>query len=132
MALEKSGVQLVVEGLGTFQGDLQKASQAEKGFGDSAVATGGKLDGVNKKIFDHAKAHETTSISLGTLAKGFIGISTAIVGATTAIGAAALKLASDAAISPTVIFDFLSGKRDIHLTTADRLARSLGLEVTAE
>jgi transcriptional regulator with XRE-family HTH domain len=42
------------------------------------------------------------------------------------------ELASDAGISPTVIADFLSGTRDIHLTTADRLARSLGLEVTAE
>ena len=42
------------------------------------------------------------------------------------------EIASDAGVSPTVITGFLSGQRDIHMTTADRLARSLGLEVTAE
>jgi hypothetical protein len=42
------------------------------------------------------------------------------------------ELASDARVPSIVIADFLAGKRDIHLATADRLARSLGLEVTAE
>jgi hypothetical protein len=42
------------------------------------------------------------------------------------------EIANAAKVSPVVIADFLSGKRDIHLTTADRLAHSLGLEVTAE
>lgn len=42
------------------------------------------------------------------------------------------EIASDAGISPIVIAGFVSGERDIHMATADRLARSLGLEVTAE
>jgi transcriptional regulator with XRE-family HTH domain len=42
------------------------------------------------------------------------------------------QIASEAGISPIVITRFLSGERDIHMSTADRLARSLGLEVTAE
>jgi hypothetical protein len=42
------------------------------------------------------------------------------------------EIASDARVSPIVIADFLSGERDIHLATADRLAHSLGLEVTSE
>jgi hypothetical protein len=42
------------------------------------------------------------------------------------------EIASDARVSPIVIARFLSGERDIHMATADRLARSLGLEVTAD
>ena len=42
------------------------------------------------------------------------------------------KIASDAGVSPVVITAFMSGDRDIHMATADRLARSLGLEVTTE
>jgi hypothetical protein len=42
------------------------------------------------------------------------------------------EIASDSGISPIVIAGFISGTRDIHMTTADRLARSLGLEVTAD
>jgi hypothetical protein len=42
------------------------------------------------------------------------------------------EIASDCAISPTVIASFVAGTRDIHMTTADRLAHSLGLEVTAD
>jgi len=42
------------------------------------------------------------------------------------------EIASAAGVSPIVIAGFLSGERDIHMATADRLARSLGLEVTAE
>jgi plasmid maintenance system antidote protein VapI len=33
-------------------------------------------------------------------------------------------------VSPVVVAGFVSGQRDIHMATADRLARSLGLEVT--
>jgi transcriptional regulator with XRE-family HTH domain len=42
------------------------------------------------------------------------------------------EIASDARISPIVIAGFVSGERDIHMATADRLARALGLEVTAD
>lgn len=42
------------------------------------------------------------------------------------------EVADAAGVSPTVIAVFLSGQRDIHMATADRLARSLGLEVTAD
>ena len=42
------------------------------------------------------------------------------------------EIASDTGISPIVIAGFVSGTRDIHMATADRLARSLGLEVTAD
>ena len=42
------------------------------------------------------------------------------------------EIASDAGVSPIVIARFVSGERDIHMATADRLARSLGLEVTAD
>jgi hypothetical protein len=41
------------------------------------------------------------------------------------------EIASDSGISSIVIAGFVSGTRDIHMATADRLARSLGLEVTA-
>jgi hypothetical protein len=41
-------------------------------------------------------------------------------------------IASGAGVSPVVIARFVSGERDIHMATADRLARSLGLELTAE
>jgi ribosome-binding protein aMBF1 (putative translation factor) len=42
------------------------------------------------------------------------------------------ELASAARLSPLVIAAFMSGERDIHMATADRLARTLGLEVTTE
>jgi len=42
------------------------------------------------------------------------------------------EIANDARISPILIAGFVSGERDIHMSTADRLARSLGLEVIAE
>jgi hypothetical protein len=42
------------------------------------------------------------------------------------------EIASDVGVSPMVIAGFVSGTRDIHMATADRLARSLGLEVTTE
>ena len=42
------------------------------------------------------------------------------------------EIASAAGVSPIVIARFVSGERDIHMATADRLARSLGLEVTAD
>jgi transcriptional regulator with XRE-family HTH domain len=42
------------------------------------------------------------------------------------------EIAAHTGVSPVVIAGFLSGTRDIHMATADRLARSLGLEVTAE
>jgi hypothetical protein len=37
------------------------------------------------------------------------------------------EIAGDSGISPAVIAGFISRTRDIHMTTADRLARSLGL-----
>jgi hypothetical protein len=42
------------------------------------------------------------------------------------------EIASEAGVSPIVVAGFISGERDIHMATADRLARSLGLEVTVE
>lgn len=42
------------------------------------------------------------------------------------------EIAGDAGVSPIVIAGFVSGERDIHMATADRLARTLGLDVTAE
>jgi hypothetical protein len=41
-------------------------------------------------------------------------------------------IANEAGVSPLVIANFVAGKRDIHMATADRLARSLGLEVTVD
>lgn len=42
------------------------------------------------------------------------------------------EIASEAGVSPSLLGNFLSGERDIHMTTADKLASSLGLEVSAE
>ena len=42
------------------------------------------------------------------------------------------EIASEAGVSPALVACFLSGERDIHMTTADKLASSLGLEVTVE
>ena len=47
-------------------------------------------------------------------------------------GQTAEEISKRAGVSPIVIARFMSGERDIHMATADRLARSLGLEVTAE
>lgn len=41
-------------------------------------------------------------------------------------------LSQESGVSAVLIACFLSGERDIHLTTADKLAHSLGLDVTAE
>jgi transcriptional regulator with XRE-family HTH domain len=41
------------------------------------------------------------------------------------------QLAKEAGVSPIVVSRFLSGKRDIRLTTADRLAHVLGLKLMA-
>jgi hypothetical protein len=42
------------------------------------------------------------------------------------------EISKSAGVSQVVIARFVSGERDIHMATADRLARSLGLEVTAD
>ena len=42
------------------------------------------------------------------------------------------EIAKDAGVSSILIASFVAGERDIHMATADRLAFSLGLEVTAE
>jgi hypothetical protein len=42
------------------------------------------------------------------------------------------QIAGDAGISTALVSAFVSGERDIHMATADRLARALGLEVTTE
>ena len=41
-------------------------------------------------------------------------------------------LSHESGVPAVLIASFLSGNRDIHLTTADKLAHSVGLEVTAE
>lgn len=41
------------------------------------------------------------------------------------------ELAKEAGLSAALLGRFLSSERDIHMTTADRLATILGLEVTA-
>ena len=41
-------------------------------------------------------------------------------------------VASDAGLSPALVAGFMAGDRDIHMATADKLARALGLEVTAD
>lgn len=41
-------------------------------------------------------------------------------------------LSHESGVPAVLIASFLSGERDIHLTTADKLAHSLGLELTAE
>src|SRR5438094_2804903 len=41
------------------------------------------------------------------------------------------QLAKEAGISPIMVSRFLSGKRDIRLATADRLAHVLGLKLVA-
>jgi hypothetical protein len=47
-------------------------------------------------------------------------------------GRSAEEIAGGAGVLPIVLARFMSGERDIHMATADRLARSLGLEVTAD
>jgi transcriptional regulator with XRE-family HTH domain len=42
------------------------------------------------------------------------------------------EIAGDAGVSPVLIAGFLSGERDIHVTTADKLVSALGFEVTVE
>ena len=42
------------------------------------------------------------------------------------------EIASDAGVSPILVTRFLSGECDIHMTTADKLADSLGLKLAAE
>ena len=39
-------------------------------------------------------------------------------------------IASDTGLSPILVARFLSGESDIHMTTADKLANALGLELT--
>ena len=39
------------------------------------------------------------------------------------------RLAKDAHVTPNVIGRFVSGERDLHLKTASKLARALGLEL---
>lgn len=41
-------------------------------------------------------------------------------------------IATEAGISSVLLERFLAGERDIHMVTADKLANSLGLEVTVE
>jgi len=41
------------------------------------------------------------------------------------------QVAKEAGVSPVVVSGFLSGKRDIRLATADRLAHVLGLKLVA-
>jgi transcriptional regulator with XRE-family HTH domain len=41
------------------------------------------------------------------------------------------QLAKEAGVSPIMVSRFLSGKRDIRLATADRLAHALGLKLVA-
>lgn len=41
-------------------------------------------------------------------------------------------IARETGVSSVLIASFLSGDRDIHLTTADKLAHSLGLEVMTD
>jgi transcriptional regulator with XRE-family HTH domain len=42
------------------------------------------------------------------------------------------SIASDTGVSPILIERFLSGERDIHMTTADRLADALGLKLATD
>ncbi len=41
------------------------------------------------------------------------------------------RLAKEAGINATLIYEFMKGKRDLTLTTADRLLRALNLELSA-
>ncbi len=41
------------------------------------------------------------------------------------------QLAKEADINPTLIYEFMKGKRDLRLSTADRLVRALNLELSA-
>lgn len=42
------------------------------------------------------------------------------------------EIARDAGVSRNMVMQFLSGQRDIHITAADRLASSLGLQLIVE
>lgn len=42
------------------------------------------------------------------------------------------EIAEDAHVSPVVVARFLTGERDIHMTTADKLADTLGLKLASE
>jgi transcriptional regulator with XRE-family HTH domain len=42
------------------------------------------------------------------------------------------QIAGESGVSASLITSFLSGERDIHMTTADKLADSLGLELAVE
>jgi hypothetical protein len=41
-------------------------------------------------------------------------------------------VSGEAGLPPALVAAFRAGERDIHMATADKLARALGLEVTAE
>ncbi len=41
------------------------------------------------------------------------------------------QLAKEADINATLIYEFMKGKRDLRLSTADRLLRALNLELSA-
>ncbi len=41
------------------------------------------------------------------------------------------RLATEAGINATLIYEFMKGKRDLRLSTADRLLRALNLELSA-
>jgi transcriptional regulator with XRE-family HTH domain len=41
------------------------------------------------------------------------------------------QIAQEAGVSQVVVSRFLSGQRDIHMTTADKLAEALGLKLAA-
>ena len=41
------------------------------------------------------------------------------------------RLAKEAGINPSLIYEFMKGKRDLKLSTTDRLLRALNLELSA-
>jgi hypothetical protein len=42
------------------------------------------------------------------------------------------EIAGDAGVSPVLVARFMSGERDIHIATADKLAEAVGLNLAAQ
>ncbi len=58
-------------------------------------------------------------------------MTTLLLKAIKSCGRTPYRLAKEAGINATLIYEFMKGKRDLSLSTADRLVRALNLELSA-
>lgn len=89
MALDEVGVKFVVEGLGQFRGDMEKAASAEREIGSAAEEAATK----QKQAFGDMESDARDKSA--KIAKSIAGIGLAFAGLALAGGAAGLKLAGD-------------------------------------